>query len=737
MKINPQEFVLKEIPKLHPQSMDYISFWREQKKRMIEGHWLGGYYMPPSLYYYVNFATIELSKKYSGRKEYSKPFLRDLEWDLFQAWTVAQGFSGFETDPYYSSHKALLDPDMSDKELEDVLPFCMNNGVRKKYIDPYEYLKMQHPANYEGPLFQNNFQNLMFFGSRDSGKSYVAGVGFTLHAFLTDGRTRYVREEQGETEDKKKKRRIEITVGANGAEKSKLLLNKVKIAMDFLPGEYTAGRYYPSPLSKRFMGSFALGKEIKAEYQVKVDGGWETKGSRSAIKHRSFKDNSFADQGSRPIAIVLEEAGLFSNLESVYHDTRDNLQDGLNKIGSLVILGTGGDMDSGTIDAARMFHSPEEYQILSFKDNWENRGKIAYFIPAAMVLNDYKDEEGNTLWDKALKELNKKREIEKKKSSEALSKFMQYRPNSPSEMFISKSANIFPAPELRRRIGELETTFTIDMIEKRVHLLFDPNGYNGVSVKVDTTLEPVNRFPWSADKSREGCVVMFEEPLTKDNMVPPGMYIIGCDPFKDDSTAGASLASVYVMKTAKYPHMGHNQIVASYVGRPYLGKNEVNEILHKLSLYYGNAKIYFENNVGNVKDYFEKVRRLDLLATQPITVFNKKASFAATQQFVYGYPISNDKVKWEAIQYLRSWLLEERGEGRRNLDEIPDIGLLQELMSFNMDGNFDRVLSLAGCIIGLEELNNLSKRSYTAEETSEMDKEFNKIFAKNSRLFRL
>lgn len=57
---------------------------------------------------------------------------------------------------------------------------------------------------------------------------------------------------------------------------------------------------------------------------------------------------------------------------------------------------------------------------------------------------------------------------------------------------------------------------------------------------------------------------------------------------------------------------------------PFLGKNAVNETLYKLSLLYGKAKIYFENNVGNVKDYFEKIQRLDLLALQPITVFNKK-----------------------------------------------------------------------------------------------------------------
>ncbi len=128
--------------------------------------------------------------------------------------------------------------------------------------------------------------------------------------------------------------------------------------------------------------------------------------------------------------------------------------------------------------------------------------------------------------------------------------------------------------------------------------------------------------------------------------MPPDAYIIGCDPFKDDKATGESLAAIYVLKSNKYPSsIGHNEIVASYIGRPYQGKNAVNEILYKLSLFYGGAKIYFENAVGNVKDYFEKIRRLDLLALQPTTVFNKKASFNTSEQLIYGYPMSNEKVK--------------------------------------------------------------------------------------------
>lgn len=565
--------------------------------------------------------------------------------------------------------------------------------------------------------------------------SYAIGTGFVLHQWLFDGAQKYDKETIINP------RKVDITVGAEGAAKSKLIMDKIRVSLEMLPGaQEISGKYYRSELSKQYSGSWALGKEIKSEYQKKKGNNWTVAGSRSMIKHRSFKDNPFADQGSRPTMIVLEEAGLFSNLKEVYYNTKDNLVDGLKKIGSLIMMGTGGDMDKGTIDMAEMFYNPEAYQILPFQDKWENKGKIAYFIHTAMVLNEYLDEDGHTNWEAANKAIQKERESKKKISSDQLNKLMQYRPIKPSEMFLARSSNIFPAPELRRRLSELTTDKFYESTRLVVDLLFDPKAVNGVKYEVNHERKPIDYYPTKDDVDKESAVVIFEPPQLLDDKVPEGMYIIGCDPYKDDSSTGNSLASIYVIKTNKYPHMGYSQIVATYQGRPFMGKNAVNETLYKLSLLYGNAKIYFENNVGNVKDYFEKIRRLDLLALQPVTIFNKKASYAVTNNNVYGYTMSNDKVKWEALQYLRSWLLEEReitdDNITRNLDLIPDPALLQELIAFNLEGNFDRVMSCIGFVLGLEELYNVSKRRADYETNiSEMDQEFNKLFTNNKNLF--
>lgn len=481
----------------------------------------------------------------------------------------------------------------------------------------------------------------MLFGSRESGKSYIIS-GLIAHAFLTAGATTY------DEHTLRNPSPVELIVGAEDSKFSKDLLNKVKDAFDYLPGKQELPqRVYPSPLAKRYMGSWEPNSAVIAKYRKKKNGMMIEEGCRSSIKHRTFASNSFAAQGTRPLYLVLEESGMFSSLEDVYANSVDALRNGMRKTGSLVMLGTGGDMGKGTVAASKMFYEPNKYDILPYEDIWENRGKIGYFLPAYMVLNEYKNEEGITDEVAAKQKLISVRKTKAGDSggSEALNKEMQYRPIVPSEMFLARTANIFPTSELRRRLSEVQSIK--ELAQKKVTLYFDPAAKvtNGVAYDINNKLTAIDHFPYDGEEL-EGAVVIYEFPKPIDDVIPPGAYIIGCDPYKDDGQEGKSLASIFVMKTNKYPStIGHSEIVATYTGRPYNGKNEVNEILYKLSLFYGNAKIYFENNVGNVKDYFDKYRRLDLLARQPVTIFNRKASYETGPQIIYGYPLSNDKVK--------------------------------------------------------------------------------------------
>lgn len=237
-------------------------------------------------------------------------------------------------------------------------------------------------------------------------------------------------------------------------------------------------------------------------------------------------------------------------------------------------------------------------------------------------------------------------------------------------------------------------------------------------------------------------MVIYEFPQLINGKVPQGAYIIGCDPYGSDSADGDSLGAVIVLKTKKYfDKIGHDEVVAVYYGRPYQGRQIFNENLYKLSKFYGNATIYFENVRGNVKEYFEKIKRLDLLAHKPVTVFNKKASFTQAPTLEYGYPMSSREMKIESAQYVRDWLLEERSKDSeeniiRNLDCIYDRFLIQQLIGFNLEGNFDAPMAFMGCILGINETYNQYELSIN--NTSVLEKyqqEITSILTNNKKIF--
>jgi len=91
----------------------------------------------------------------------------------------ARGFSGFEDDNELSGNFLLLDPNLSDDALE---PSCFNSlGERKQFVHPRTLLQMQHSYHKGRPLYENEAFNLLMLGSRDTGKTYMVGVGITLH----------------------------------------------------------------------------------------------------------------------------------------------------------------------------------------------------------------------------------------------------------------------------------------------------------------------------------------------------------------------------------------------------------------------------------------------------------------------------------------------------------------------------------------------------------------------------
>jgi hypothetical protein len=114
----------------------------------------------------------------------------------------------------------------------------------------------------------------------------------------------------------------------------------------------------------------------------------------------------------------------------------------------------------------------------------------------------------------------------------------------------------------------------------------------------------------------------------------------------------------------------------------------------------------YENEVTHVRDYFTRIKRLNLLALQPDTVISKAVNTSKVAR-VYGCHMT-EKLKDAGEKYIKQWLLEirdydENGNPILNLETIYDPGLLEELILYNRKGNFDRVMAFMMVMFQLAE----------------------------------
>jgi hypothetical protein len=677
--INRNNFLLEEIPQYHPASEQYLIFWREQKRRCIEGYWVGGTWMPGNLYFYANFWTILLNKTaHSKTKEPGKPFLRDLEWEFFYVWVEARGFSGFTEDTEFTCERQY--------EAAGTSP----DG--RKYIPAREYLRKIWPKPMGKPMFNNEAKNMMMMGSRGFGKSYSVAGGVIGHEFVFDGAKEYT------ADIIKNPPSTEIVAAAGDAKYSSDILKKVSFGLDNLPGWVEIdGKYYPSPFAKQYSGSWMSGKEVVAEYKKKVGGTWQTKGSKSKIKHRTFKDNPFAANGTRPAVMVMEEIGMFANLKASHESSVECMKNGAYKFGSAMYLGTGGDMEGGgTVDARDMFYNPDVYDIVPFEDTWENKGKIGYFVPAYLGLNQYKDDNGFTDEEPAKEYLENFRENLKrgKNAKGALDAELQNRPLKPSEAFLTKTGNHFPTADLLEILSQLEVSNAeknLDYIGK----LYIKSESGVVEWKPDAKLNPIYDYPLRSSDDIEGCVIIHEMPYRNgDGEIPYGMYIAGCDPYDHDDSTTASLGSVILLNKVT------NRVVAEYTGRPETA-NQYYENVRRLLKFY-NARCLYENERKGLYQYLEHKHETYLLLDQPQII--KDVSPNSKVNRGKGMHMTAS-LKAYGEELIKMWLLEEYNkDGLQNMHKLRSQGLLKELIAYNPDDNFDRVMAFMMVMYHLEEV---------------------------------
>lgn len=690
MLVSNQEFILKEIPKFIPESSKHIEFWRGEKRKCIEGLWVSGKWMPGPLYFFVNFWHIKLKKsKHSKTETTERPFLRDLEWEKAYLLMEAKGFSGFELDDKYTCDRLYEYSVRKENETLGLIP--INNKI---YTPAREYLKKHHDKNYGKPLYENNCRNVMDLESRGGGKSYWAAGAMIAQNFLFDGATDYDEYLKGKQTGKLLS--SETLVGSIDSKYSTNLLDKFKLGFGELPGkqEYN-GKLFQSPLYVENKGSLECNKFIQAVRETKIGGNWIEQGSRSKIHHRSFSDNPLAGNGTRPNATLIEEVGFHNNLVDSLGALKDCTMNGASKFGYIWMFGTGGDNEGqGSAQMREVFYAPEEFDCLVFEDEWENKGKICYFVQVTRTLNEFKDTEGNTVIHLAEKQVDKDRAKVKNNAQNYLHEITN-RPLKPSEAFMSADHNIFPVKDLGERLAELETTKSImDGIWTGWLKINTETGITEYKISDD---KPITEFPLkSKNKNALGCIQIYEHPYTEKP--DRGMYYSGLDTYDDDDSSTTSLGSIFIV------HALTRRIVAEYTGRPKTAA-DFYEISRRLLMYY-NAECCYENNKKGFGAYMENKNCLHFLAKTPNSLKDvENVTIYETGNKAYGVHAS-DEVNKYARRLLRAWCLEDaynEPENVTNSHKIRSMGLLKELINYYPKGNFDRISAMGMLCILLED----------------------------------
>lgn len=510
---------------------------------------------------------------------------------------------------------------------------------------------------------------------------------------------------------------------------------------------------------------------IKARFKEAVDGREIWGGYNSEIFTLTFKDNSSAAIGKTADIMIFEEAGKWPNLINSYMLTAPVFRDGNKMIGQPFVFGTGGDMGKGTMDFAEMFYNPRKYWMRSYEniydenavgecgffvdDMWYKPGKVfisykeipqevkdRYSIPVPnkdsmndKVAVEMVDADGNSNRFAAEYFLDIERDARRGKGSgRDWEDYITQYPKTPREAFLKPSGNIFPTIELNELLGQLETNNRASKLGMVGDLFWTEEGK--VKWRPNQNLNPIMDFPLRNDKDHTGCVIIYESPYRDINgNVPHNMYIAGTDPYDHDSSSTDSLGSTFIYKTFQGFDKSFDVLVAEYTGRPDTAF-EWYETTRKLLAYY-NAKSLYENNLKGFKVYMEQKKSLHLLKEQPAIL--KDIVKESNTQRGYGVHMSKE-IKMQCEIYTRDWLLEKKtdkeGIGERlNLHDIPSIPLVKELIAYDREGNFDRVIAFF--LIMLHKQENYKKQVQQTYQETHRDNFFQKKLFQNNKGTRL
>ena len=486
-----------------------------------------------------------------------------------------------------------------------------------------------------------------------------------------------------------------IIAGLNAPD-IKLITDKIDKGLNFVPEAWRWQR-----IEDNWKNQVTLG--------VKTKGGERLPFSQILIRNLDEGNNEEAIAGTKPRKLIIDEIGKGSFLRG--------LQAGIpgftTPFGwgcSPILTGTGGDMKK-FMDAKSLMFDVNNFNFLEYnneKDTSRIHGlfisnkyrmeakeesSLGAFVGAKedsdlnnitmLVSNEEKATEITTLNLERLKKAGDRMAYLKEK---------MYYPMEVDDIFLNEDTNIFDIEAAKRqktRLLQNERTGT-------PVVLFSDDG----TIKHEfTDKQPITSFPLKNSDLKDAPVVIYEFPMEAP---PYGLYVAGVDPYRQGKSAySSSLGSVYIYKRMhaisgeKYQDM----FVASYTARP--DKKETWEEQARLLIKYYNARALCENDEISFIDYMIAKGDAHYLERQPDWL--KEIVPNTTVRRDYGIHRSAEKIRSFLHGCLKKYSeevmhIEKDDDGNiisetKGMVKIFDPVLLEEMIQYNEEGNFDRIIA--------------------------------------------
>lgn len=408
-----------------------------------------------------------------------------------------------------------------------------------------------------------------------------------------------------------------------------------------------------------------------------------------------------ARTGSRG-KVFLEEGGSFPNTREIINVVRPLVEQGGVTTGQIIMWGTGGEQGAGIAGLEHVFTHPDGFNMYAFDNVWDKNAegqKIGWFFPTYACMDRFMDDDGNCDQEAARKFHEAERAKIRETSPEDEDRYIAEYPNVPGEALMRLTNNEFPVAEAQRQLMRVRSDAGIQGMLKHGWVIRDEKG---LKFKIDPNARPLKTWAVDPKVNKDGCITMLESPFKLNGRVPDGMYSIILDPYyKDEAIESKSLGAAYVYKHINDVSESEDDIlVAWYVGRP-KRLPIFYENLFLLARFY-NAKIQSEIAGGGkgVLDHARVHKLLEWCELEPDILAPGEVPKRKKNYFM---DMGGDRVKL-SLSYLGDWFRKERSYTLLNNDEgfttvinvnkIYDEGLLEEIVRFNDEGNFDRISAL-------------------------------------------